>query len=61
MTATLSLSEIMQEKRATEQAIAKILSDLQRDTGAYIHGIALTKLIGDKGTKTVSVQIDIIF
>lgn len=61
MTATLSISEILQEKRAAEQAIAKILSDLQRDTRAYIQGIALTKLIGDKGTKTVSVQIDIIF
>lgn len=61
MTATLSLSEIMQEKRAAEQAIAKILSDLQRDTGAYIQGIALTKLIGDNGARIVSAKIDIIF
>jgi len=56
MTATLAISEIIEEKKATERAIAKLLADLQEQTGCLVTGITTTKLIGPKDTE-IKVQI----
>lgn len=56
MTGTLSYSEVIAQKKAAEEAIAKILKELQEQTGANIHGIGTTKLIG---AKEIEIEVSI--
>lgn len=58
MTATLTILEFIQQRTATEKAIAKLLSELQEQTGAIITGLSTVKLIGDKGSKILKVHIE---
>ena len=58
MTATLTISEVLHQKKATEQAIAKLLQDLKEQTGCTVNGISTTQFICSKETK-LFVQIDI--
>lgn len=58
MTATLTITEILQQKRATEYAIAKLLEDLKVQTGCVITGISTTRIIGGKETK-ILIKLDI--
>ena len=48
MTQTLSYSEIIKDRNEAENAIGKILLDLQKQTGCQVNGIALIKIIGAK-------------
>lgn len=58
MTATLSFSEIKNIKKATEEAIGKLLLELQMDTGAIVNGLNITKIIGTQGSKIINVSIE---
>lgn len=55
MTSTLSFIEVINSKKATEQAIAKLLCDLQREIGVTVEKIYLDKMIGSKDV-TVKIQ-----
>ncbi len=57
-TCTLSFIEKINSKRATERAIAKLLNELERETGVRVEKIYLEKMIGYKG---LSVKIETTF
>lgn len=46
MTCTLSFIEVIRAKKATEKAITKLLTDLQRETGIEVKKLYIDKLIG---------------
>lgn len=58
MTETLSYIEVIKQKQAVEAAIAKMLEELQEQTGALVHSIAITKLIGSHSSE-IKVSINI--
>lgn len=58
MTSILSYTEIIDQKKATELAIAKLLKELQEQTGSLVHGINITKLIGAMDTE-IKVSINL--
>lgn len=49
MTCTLSFIEVINAKRATERAIARLLRDLEKETGVLVKKIYLDKIIGYNG------------
>ncbi|HEY5391439.1 MAG TPA: hypothetical protein VIJ57_04950 [Hanamia sp.] len=51
MTSILSYTEIIDQKKATELAIAKLLKELQEQTGAMVYGVNITKLVSPKDTE----------
>ena len=51
MAETLTYSEVINQKKATEKAIAKLLTELQEQTGCLIHYITTTKYIGSTDTE----------
>ena len=57
MVGTLSYMEVIQ-KQAIEQAIAKLLKELQEQTGSQVTGISTVKLIGAKDTE-IKVSINL--
>lgn len=53
MPAILNYSEVTKDKKIAEDAIAKILTDLQDHTGILVHGITITKLISSDSKKII--------
>lgn len=49
MTVTLSFIEVINAKKATERAIAKLLLDLERETGIKVENISIQKVNGWNG------------
>lgn len=56
MTATLSFIEIINAKKATERAVAKLLTDLQKETGVEVTDLFLIRAIGNQ--EIIKVQIE---